>query len=66
MVEGRRFEVEITPSVSAMILRASSYIPPDVAERNLIAHSLARGLLVPWFVSNHLASHAPLLLHRRI
>jgi hypothetical protein len=35
--------VVVKPSVSTMILRASSYIPPDVFHRNLIAKSLRKG-----------------------
>jgi hypothetical protein len=40
----RTAEVVVAPSVSTMILRASSYIPPDVSERNLIACGLQKGI----------------------
>jgi len=40
----RTAEVVVAPSVSTMILRASSYIPPDVSERNLIACGLQKGM----------------------
>jgi ribosomal protein L11 len=57
---GRGFSVEVSPSASAMVLRASSYIPPDVSDRGLILATLVKGktplLFLPSFILSRLTS----------
>ncbi len=43
----QQLRVDITPSASAMVLRGSSYVPPDVADRGLILATLIKGISVP-------------------
>jgi hypothetical protein len=40
----QQLRVDITPSASAMVLRGSSYVPPDVADRGLILATLIKGI----------------------
>jgi len=42
----QQLRVDITPSASAMVLRGSSYVPPDVADRGLILATLVKGICV--------------------
>lgn len=39
----QQLRVDVTPSASAMVLRGSSYVPPDVADRGLILATLIKG-----------------------